>query len=130
MSLNDMTVTQLRKIATNFDVPGRSAMRKAELVSAIEAAEIAAESVELFKRAETVNRMNEVAILRHAPGRAIVTAAFDGQSVGGSIFRIGNRLRLVAGNLVLTAYTYEAVAKRFAKALGFHADRIDVQRMF
>jgi hypothetical protein len=54
MNLNDMTVTKLRKIAANFDVPGRSTMRKAELVSAIEAAEIAAESVELFKQAYRV----------------------------------------------------------------------------
>jgi hypothetical protein len=52
MSLDNMPVAKLRKLAASFEVPGRSGMRKAELVSAIEAAEIAAESVELFRQAD------------------------------------------------------------------------------
>lgn len=74
--------------------------------------------------------VNEVAILRDAPGRAIVTAAFDGQSVGGSIVRKGKRLVLTAGKVTVTGNSFEKVAKRLAKALGFHAERIDVARSF
>jgi hypothetical protein len=172
MNLNDMTVTELRKLAASFEVSGRSTMRKAELVSAIEAAEIAAESVELFKQADeqasktdidpelaaaveaatkehedeeidltsTIDSMiegwvapkfaNEVAILRDAPGRAIVTAAVDGQTFGASVKREGKRLVLTYGRVKLRARSYAALAKRFAGLLGFHADIIDVQRGF
>lgn len=78
--------------------------------------------------AGTYSFVNEVAVLRHAPGRALVTAAFDGRTVGGSIFRKGKRLVLVAGLITITGKSYEQVAKRFAKRLGFHADAIDVAR--
>jgi hypothetical protein len=39
MSLTDMTVPQLREIAADLDIAGRSKMKKAELVAAIEYAE-------------------------------------------------------------------------------------------
>ena len=80
--------------------------------------------------AGTYSYTNEVAILRDAPGRAIVTAAFDGQTVGGSIVRKGKRLVLVAGTVTVTGNSFEKVAKLFAMKLGFRADRIEVARGF
>lgn len=80
--------------------------------------------------AGTYSFVNEVAVLRDAPGRAIVTAAFDGRTVGGSIVRKGKRLVLVAGTVTVTGNSFEKVAKLFAMKLGFRADRIDVARGF
>jgi Rho termination factor-like protein len=212
MNLNDMPVTELRKLAASFGISGRSTMKKAELVAALSAPEIVnfvelsvtvdkmddAEAVEAATKEhedeeidltstidavidgwlpEEVNHSdhnphtdgrpaaidvvgnsvaamidqlppnrirfnrppvqqfartytNEVAILRDAPGRAIVTAAFDGRTVGGSIVRRGKTLVLTAGSVRVTGNTFEKVAKRLAKALDFHADRIDVARSF
>lgn len=143
MNLNEMTVPQLREIAAGFNITGRSKMKKADLVGSIEAAQIAARSVELFKQAAhiedglkadadagTYSFVNEVAILRDAPGRAIVTAAFDGKTVGGSIIRKGKRLVLRVGNITVTGNTFDKVAKRLASKLGFRADIIDVARNF
>lgn len=157
MNLNDMTVSQLREIAADLEIFGRSKMKKADLIAAIEYAEassadnipggiddhaaavaqmhanIDAEEEERAAARRARNRtnyasVNEVAVLRHAPGRALVTAAFDGRTVGGAIFRKGKRLVLVAGLITITGKSYEQVAKRFAKRLGFHADAIDVAR--
>lgn len=197
MNLNLMTVSELRKLAAQFGIAGRSTMKKAELIAALSAdefagsleimggiaeleaekremneirAEIAAEdaSVEETMRAlanaeadaecerarrlaeydaedeaayiedglkadadaGTYSLVNEVAVLRDAPGRAIVTAAFDGRTVGGSIVRKGKRLVLVAGTITVTGNSFEKVAKLFAMKLGFRADRIDVARGF
>jgi hypothetical protein len=71
---------------------------------------------------------NEVAILRDAPGRAIVTAAFDGRTVGGSIVRTGRRYMLTAGLITIKANSLVKLAKLFANRLGFHADVIDIDR--
>jgi len=187
MNLNDMTVSELRKLAAEYDIAGRSTMKKAQLVAAIEfayaktdveagelldavlgteadvAAQVQAridaenearaaaqrkrnrtnyvsapeveaasieEAIDRDVEAGTYNYTNEVAILRDAPGRAIVTAAFDGRTVGGSIVRRGKTLVLTAGSVRVTGNTFEKVAKRLAKALDFHADRIDVARSF
>jgi hypothetical protein len=97
-------------------------------------AEIAAEAatidaaIDRDVEAGTYSRTNEVAILRDAPGRAIVTAAFDGRTVGGSIVRRRNRYMLVAGTIKIKANSLEKVAKRFAQRLGFHADVIDIDQ--
>lgn len=88
------------------------------------------EGLQADAEAGTYSFVNEVAILRDAPGRAIVTAAFDGRTVGGSIVRKGKRLVLVAGTVTVTGNSFEKVAKLFAMKLGFRADRIDVARGF
>ncbi len=41
MNLNEMTVSELRKIAAQFKVTGRSTMKKAELIDALSAPEVA-----------------------------------------------------------------------------------------
>lgn len=41
MTLNEMTVPELRKIAAQFKVTGRSTMKKAELINALSAPEVA-----------------------------------------------------------------------------------------
>jgi hypothetical protein len=41
MNLNDMTVSELRKLAAQFDISGRSTMKKAELIAALSADEFA-----------------------------------------------------------------------------------------
>lgn len=157
-TLNSKTVAELRKLAASYGIAGRSTMKKAELIDRLIAAgvelslsldeitpEQEARFAEQVKAANaeaayieeglqadahdgTYSFVNEVAVLRHAPGRALVTAAFDGRTVGGSIFRKGKRLVLVAGLITITGKSYEQVAKRFAKRLGFHADAIDVAR--
>jgi hypothetical protein len=159
MNLNEMTVTELRKLAAECNVVGRSTMKKAELIDAIRAFEAAA--ADELSAAETVSEDavdartraeyaaadaeagelldavlgeyveptgGEIAILRDAPGRAIVTAAFDGRTVGGSIVRQGNRYMLVAGTIKLKANSLNKLAKLFAKRLGFYADVIDIDR--
>lgn len=204
MNLSDMTVTQLREIAADLDIFGRSKMKKADLIAAIEFAEApsvdnipggvdtfadtfdhsaavaklranreaeeeeravarrarnrtnyapapapksddVADSVSAMIEQDAPNRIrfnappvqqrpraavNEVAILRDAPGRAIVTAAFDGQTVGGEIKREGNRWVLRCGIIRLRANSLEKLAKLFAAQLGFRADVIDVARIF
>jgi hypothetical protein len=177
-TLNGKTVAELRSIAAQRDIAGRSTMKKAELVQALYAADVElllaideitpeqearfaeqynaakaaadAEAGELLDavlgaevdndatyieegleqdaEAGTYSFTNEVAILRDAPGRAIVTAAFDGRTVGGSIVRIGRRYMLTAGSVRVTGNTFEKVAKLFAKRLGFRADVIDIDR--
>lgn len=162
MNLNDMTAPELRKLAAKYNVTGRSTMKKAELVKALSAPElanllelhfgiieaeneeremnairdeIAAEAAALDEaidrdvEAGTYSYTNEVAILRDAPGRAIVTAAFNGQTVGGSIVRIGRCYMLTAGTITIKANTFEKIAKLFAKRLGFRADVIDIDRI-
>lgn len=74
--------------------------------------------------------VNQVAILRDAPGTAIVTASFDGRTVGGSIVRRGSRLVLMSGSGTIVGTSFEKVARRFAARLGFHADVIDVAKSF
>lgn len=172
MNLSEMTVTQLREIAADLDIFGRSKMKKADLIAAIEFAEapsvdnipggvdtfadtfdhtaavakmranIDAEEEKKAAARRARNRtnyapapdakpaVNEVAILRDAPGAAIITAAFDGRTVAGQIVRRGNRLMLVAGTIKITGSSFEKVAKRFAQRLGFRADVIDVARAF
>jgi hypothetical protein len=192
MNLSSMTVPQLREIAAELYVNGRTKMRKAELIDAIEAhrqaeqdraaerddylkmndAERAQAVAEMNERnrykgddevnlsgmatmlgrdifgtveeqaayieegieadidAGTYTPVNEVAILRDAPGTAIVTAAFDGRTVGGSIVRRGKRLVLMSGCGTITGTSFEKVAKRFAARLGFRADVIDVAKSF
>lgn len=156
-TLNNMTVAELRKLAGQFHITGRSTMKKAELVRELadpdladlvelsvsldepeadeptdtdEAAAYIEEGLQNDADAGTYSFVNEVAILRDAPGRAIVTAAFDGRTVGGSIVRKGKRLVLVAGTVTVTGNSFEKVAKLFAMKLGFRADRIDVARGF
>lgn len=158
--LNSKNVAELRKLAACYGIAGRSTMKKAELIDKLidagvetrlaideitpeqearyaeqyRAAQADAESIdEAIDRdveAGTYSYTNEVAILRDAPGRAIVTAAFDGQTVGGSIVRKGKTLVLTAGSVRVTGNTFEKVAKRFAKALGFRVEIIDVARSF
>lgn len=167
MNLNDMTVPQLREIAADLDIAGRSKMKKADLITAIEFAQtrqdetpvsasdfdhtaavaqlranIDAEEEKKAAARRARNRtnyapapapkhaVNEVAILRDAPGTAIVTAAFDGRTVGGSIVRRGKRFVLAAGQITITGNSYAKVAKRFAQRLGFRADVINVQQTF
>lgn len=196
-NLDRLTVIDLRAIAADLKIAGRSKMKRAELVAVITRAEKDAKwdathsednaqqvdaakqpdrasyysgTVPCFERttvdgigygcvklgehvehntalgaawwtpaetdeqadaeARTYSFVNEVAILRDAPGRAIVTAAFDGRTVGGSIVRKGKRLVLVAGTVTVTGNSFEKVAKLFAMKLGFRADRIDVARGF
>jgi hypothetical protein len=209
MNLTDMTVPQLRSLAASFGVTGRSTLKKAELIAALSAPEIAElvalsvtvaemsaadvadaatkehedEEIDLTStidnmiegRLKTVEETpsvfngappvrisadgtqtygpyaasrvdfntppmqqcartftNEIAILRDAPGTAIVTAAFNGETVAGSIVRRGKRLVLTVTELDIRVKgtTFEQVAKRLAKAIGFHVDHIDVAREF
>lgn len=145
-NLDRLTVIDLRAIAADLKIAGRSKMKRAELVAVITRAEADAkrgviddaadeaayieEGLQADAEAGTYSFVNEVAILRDAPGRAIVTAAFDGRTVGGSIVRKGKRLVLKAGNITITATSFEKIAKRFALRLGFRADAIDVQQAF
>jgi len=122
-------VTMKSIIDAEADAVCEQARRLAEYDAEDEAAEIDA-ALDRDVEAGTYSYTNEVAILRDAPGRAIVTAAFDGRTVGGSIERRGKRLVCHAEGVQVTGNTFEQVAKRLAKALGFHADRIDVARSF
>lgn len=144
-TLNSKTVAELRKIAACYDIAGRSTMKKADLIdrlidSGVETRlaidEITPEQeaayAEQYNAAKAKREtVNEVAVLRDAPGTAIVTAAFDGKTVRGFIVREGRRFVLTfAGSSTVTGSSYEKVAKRFAAKLGFRADVIDVSRSF
>lgn len=139
-TLNSKTVAELRKLAACYDITGRSTMKKAELIDklidsgvelrlSIDAAYIE-DGLKADADAGTYSLVNEVAILRDAPGRAIVTAAFDGRTVGGSIVRRGNRLVLMSSSGTIIGTSFEKVAKRFAARLGFRAEIIDVAKAF
>jgi hypothetical protein len=138
-SLNSKTVAELRKLAASYNIAGRSTMKKGELVAVLAHDGLAELSIAIEniddaaqeRFAEQVGQSqqpNEVAILRDAPGRAIVTAAFDGRTVGGSIVRVGRRYMLTAGTITIKANTFEKIAKLFAKRLGFRADVISIDR--
>lgn len=146
-TLNSKTVTELRQLAAQRHIARRSTMKKAELIDALIASDVesvlaieqitpeqqaayAAEYNAAKAKRDAVSNSGEVAILRDAPGTAIVTAAFDGRTVGGSIVRRGKRLVLRAGAVTVTGTTFEKVAKRFAAKLGFRADVIDVAKSF
>lgn len=142
-TLNSKTVTELRQLAAQRHIARRSTMKKAELIDALIASDVesvlaieqitpeqqaayAAEYNAAKAKRDAVSNSGEVAILRDAPGTAIVTAAFDGRTVGGTIVRKGKRLMLVAGHIKITGNSFEKVAKLFAKRLGFRAEIIDV----
>lgn len=55
MNINDMTVTELRKLAAQHNITGRSTMKKAELIAALTAPEI----VDLVELSVTVDAMEE-----------------------------------------------------------------------
>lgn len=55
MNLNNMTVTELRKLAARHNVTGRSTMKKAELIAALSAPEIA----DLVELTVTVDQMDD-----------------------------------------------------------------------
>lgn len=75
MNLNDMTVTELRKLAARHNVTGRSTMKKAELIAALSAPEIA----DLVELSVTVDQMEETPAPAsdHNPDMAGQVAAVD-----------------------------------------------------
>jgi hypothetical protein len=146
MNLNEMTVSQLREIAATLSVPGRSKMKKADLIGAVEAAQIAARSVELFEQADAeagelldaalgeyvqpVASQGTVAITKYSANEAIATAAFDFDSIGGRVTRERGRWVLrQAGLSPIRAKTLSKIAKLWANKLGFYATAIDIDIM-
>lgn len=135
-NLDRLTVTDLRAIAADLSIAGRSKMKRAELVAAITEAE-AVNAAAAEHENEQFHSVNEVAILVDAPGRAVATAAFNGTTVGGDITRVRGRwvlsYRSGTGRSTLRstirAKTLSKVAKQWAKALGFHATAIDIDTM-
>jgi len=55
MNLNDMTAAELRKLAAQYKIAGRSTMKKADLITALSATEIA----DLVELSVAVNQMDE-----------------------------------------------------------------------
>lgn len=75
MNLNNMTVTELRKLAARHNVTGRSTMKKVELIAALSAPEIA----DLVELTVTVDQMEETPAPAsdHNPDTAGQVAAVD-----------------------------------------------------
>lgn len=71
-----------------------------------------------------------VAITKYSAHEAFATAVFNGESVGSHIMKVRGRWALQYGSgHVIRAKTLGKVAKRWAKALGFHATAIDIDAM-
>lgn len=102
MNLNEMTVSELRKIAAQFKVTGRSTMKKAELIDALSAPEVADlvelstsldETAAIEADADTMDAITEAEAesdqrpaghddsLYIAPGRALVDRTEPGKAI-------------------------------------------------
>lgn len=140
-SLDRLNVTDLRALAAELKIAGRSKMKRAELVAAIteaEASKADAEAGELLDAAlgENEHRSVNVHVNRYTEGRATVT--MQGHAFGDmsrEAYRIGRRWELVDQEhgvvfLTVRARSLEKVVKRWAKMLNTRADRIDVARSF
>jgi hypothetical protein len=139
MNLNDMTAAELRKLAAQHKIAGRSTMKKAELVAALSAPEIA----DLVELSATVAQMDETPAPTPAPAqrvKALITrdvpgAAFFNISngVGGVIVRYGRVFELVTGSgetITIRARSMVKAVKRLAVKLGIHLDAIDTVKVF
>jgi preprotein translocase subunit SecA len=134
-TLNAKTVAELRKLAAQFNIAGRSAMKKDELIDAIEA--------EYTKRDTEAGALLD-AVLGETPEtprvKALITrdvpgAAFFNISngVGGVIVRYGRVFELVTGSgetITIRARSMVKAVKRLAVKLGIHLDAIDVVKAF
>lgn len=144
-NLDRLTVVDLRAIAADLKIAGRSKMKRAELLSAIDAAEIAARSVELFEQAAHIEEgieqdeadaaeyatvSDQVAITKYSANEAFGTAVFEGRSIGGHATRERGRwvLRVEMGRTI-RAKTLDKVARQWAKSLGFYATTIAIDTM-
>lgn len=154
MSYTDMTVTELRTVAAELSIAGRSKMRKADLIAAIEAAEAPASSdhnpvdgqvaaVDLSVLPILMDREPQRFYTTPAPAqrvKALITrdvpgAAFFNFSngVGGVIVRYGRVFELVTGSgetITVRARTMVKAVKRLAVKLGIHLDAIDTVKVF
>lgn len=139
MNLNDMTAAELRKLAAQHKIAGRSTMKKAELVAALSAPEI----TDLVELSTTVAQMDETlapAPVKDTRVKALITrdvpgAAFFNISngVGGVIVRYGRVFELVTGSgetITVRARTMVKAVKRLAVKLGIHLDAIDTVKVF
>ena len=154
-NLDRLTMVDLRAIAADLKIAGRSKMKRAELVAAITEAEAvnaatAEHENEEIDLTSTIDDMisgwlpvevshgetdaaehtpgEQVAITKYSANEAIATAVFEGRSIGGHATRERGRWVLRAEGRVIRAKTLGKVAKLWAKALGFHAT-ISVETM-
>lgn len=143
MDLNTKTVTELRTIAAELEISGRSKMKKAELVAVIEryqmdqrwnSPEVVEEAPEVFASIEapeiTTPTRTKAMITRDVPGAAFFNIS-DGPS--GVIVRYGRVFELVTGSgetITVRARTMVKAVKRLAVKLGIHLDAIDTVKLF
>lgn len=73
MNLNAMTVSELRQLAAQHKIAGRSTMKKADLIDALSAPEIA----DLVELSVTVDQMEETPASDHTPDTEGQPAAVD-----------------------------------------------------
>lgn len=143
-NLDRLTVTDLRAIAAELKIAGRSKMKRAELVAAITRAEAGvnrdadeqddAEARELLDAAlgeyvEPTGSQGRIAITKYSAHEAIATAAFDVDSIGGRVTRERGRWVLRDGKHTIRAKTLGKAGKLWAKTLGIYATTIEVDRM-
>lgn len=149
-NLDRLTVVDLRAIAAELKIAGRSKMKRAELVAVITRAEMDAkwsvaaaeestdqadaEAVELLDAAlgeyvEPTADTGKIAITKYSGHEAIATAVFGTNSIAGHVTKQGGRWVLRDGVRKIRAKTLGKIAKQWAKALDFHATTIDVETM-
>lgn len=152
-NFDQLTVIDLRAIAADLKIAGRSKMKRAELVAVITRAEMDAkwsavadeeaaaqvdvEAGELLdavlgEYVEPTADTGQIAITKYARHEAFATAALgDGSTVGAHITRgRGGRWALMYGSgHVIRAKTLGKVGKLWAKALKFRATTIYVETM-
>jgi hypothetical protein len=150
MNLNEMTVPELRKIAAQFKITGRSTMKKAELIDALNAPEIASlvelslsisETAEIEADADTMEAIAETEaedtsvkaiVTRDAPGTAYVNLDTTKANVA-VIVRKGRRWELQTATgetMTIRAGSIAKVVKAWAKRLGIMLDNIETVKQF
>jgi len=149
-NLNQLTVSELRKIAASFGVSGRSTMKKAELVEALSDPEIAsfvalrfsvdeiddgaqerfAEQVRESRKSDDVGRTVRAMITRDAPGSAYVNLDTSAINVA-SISRQRGRFVLVSDSgMTIRARTAAKAVKAWAVKLGVYLNAIETVKQF
>lgn len=128
-NLDRLTVVDLRALAGERKIAGRSKMKRDELVAAITEAEAANEAAKATEavREDAEQLTGEVTILKYHGHGAVATAAFGTELLDGRATRDCGRWVLRQGDHTIRAKTLGKVGKLWAKRLGFYATVVDVK---
>ena len=132
MNIYEMTVSELRKLAAQFKVTGRSNMKKAELIDALEMCEAYQQTLEPETTGTTETTEISALVNREIPGMGYVS--LDTKEVNTAfVVRTGNRWELRATNgkaAHIRARSIAKAVKLWARVLDIQLTRIETVKQF